>query len=453
MISSKAKPLLLLFLGAALFAALAAALVFGGVMRPHYQRTYSLSDFGPPQFDYHFVNYGDLPGWLQDDLTLALSAFLLSCDIFDEKNGQAPANPFENLGAGVGRGGLSGLVADWREPCKAARAINGQNHADPSAWRSAVRSYFEFYFQPALIRQRREPLPDGPARRSASVVEMDALFTGYFEPAYAASRNPTSMRSSPIYPRPDDLVEVDLGAFREDLSDERIAGRVEEGRLVPYPDRKAINNGALAGIVEPLAWLAPDDLFFLQIQGSGRLFLGADDIMRVGYAAQNGHPYTAIGRVMVERGLMPLEEISMQSIRSWLEKADTAAAQALREENASYVFFRDLGRPPPGLGPPGAQDVPLTPGRSLAVDRRFHALGALVWVDIEPLAEAGPDRLQRLMVAQDIGGAIKGPLRGDVFWGAGDRAGEIAGKMNARGRFYVLTPKSVAARLSGEGAR
>ncbi len=456
MTPTKPKLLILLFAGAVFLAVLAAALVFGGVLRPHYQRVFSASDYGPPLFDYRPVGFADLPGWRQDDLAPAFSAFLRSCDKLDELDDEAPANAQENLGveaAVQAVSGLGGRIADWREPCAQARAINGPFHTTPVAARGAIRSFFEFYFRPMQILTRRDPLPEGRARRSPPAYETEAVFTGYFEPAYRASRNWAAQFHSPLYPRPDNLVEVDLGLFRDEFKGERIAGRLEQDRLVPYWDRRAINEGALADSVEPLAWMSADDLFFLQIQGSGQLLFGPDDAVRMGYAAQNGQPYTAIGRVMVERGLMQLEDVTMQSIRHWLDNAGADRARELREQNASYVFFRELGKPVDGLGPPGAQSVALTPERSLAVDRRFHALGAPVWVDIEPVAGVDEKRIQKLMIAQDTGGAIKGPLRGDVFWGAGSYAADIAGKMNARGNVYVLTPKSIAARLGHEEAR
>lgn len=358
----------------------------------------------------------------------------------------SPANPLENLGLADAALSLGGQVKDWLRPCTEALALTASSYSDPGVRRGAFRSFFEFHFQPVEIFTIRPPLPDGRARRAPPRIEREGTFTGYYEPVYAASRSATETHNAPLLPRPDDLVEVDLGLFRETLRGERIAGRVEDGRLKPFADRSEIETGEYDPPA-PLAWLDPNDLFFLQIQGSGRLDFGDGDILRVGYAAQNGHAYTAIGRVMVERGIMPLDAVSMQSIRDWLDAASDSEAQALREENASYVFFRPLDTVSPELGPLGAQGVPLTPGRSLAVDRRYHAMGAPVWVDIEPVDGAGNAPIRRLMIAQDTGGAIRGPVRGDFFWGAGDQAGEIAGVMNARGRMTVLLPRRLAERL------
>lgn len=432
--------------GAIVIAALAAALVFSGVVPPYYEREFSDDGFGPPALGYRLVGYDDLVGWRQDDPEPALSAFVISCARLAARDPQDPANPLENLGLGDPAITLGGVVDDWRQPCLEARTLTSTSYSDPAVRRGAFRSFFEFHFQPVEIFTLRAPLADGPARRAAPRKEVLGTFTGYFEPVYAASRTRTETYSAPLLPRPDDLIEVDLGAFREDLRGERIAGRVESGRLRPYDDRREIERDAFEASV-PLAWLDPNDLFFLQIQGSGRLDFGEGEIMRVGYAGQNGHAYTAIGRVMVERAIMPLEDVSMQSIREWLDNAPAQEAEAMRAENASYVFFRELDETPPDLGPLGAQGAPLTPARSLAVDRRYHTLGAPVWVDIEPVAGAGGAPIRRLMIAQDTGGAIRGPVRGDFFWGAGTEAGEIAGAMNAKGRMTVLLPRGLAGRL------
>lgn len=444
-----------LILAASLFlAALAAVLVFGGRIPAFYTKKPDLSAYGPASPDYRIVSFRALPGWLQDDPGEALGAFLLSCERLTARDGDEPANQQENLGERLQGLSFGGKVSDWTGPCAAAAALDEKDFAGAASWRSAVRMFFETHFTPVEILDRRTPLPDGPARGRGPLVEREGLFTGYFEPSYPAARMPTAAYAAPVYRRPDDLIDVDLGAFRPELAGQRIAGRVEGGRLVPYPDHGAINDGALAGKVQPIAWMRPNDLFFLQIQGSGRLeFNDGGPPMRIGYAGQNGRPYTAIGRTMVDRNIMPLEAVSMQSIRAWLDDADEEAAKEMREQNASYVFFTELETPPPGLGPLGAQGVALTPERSLAVDRRYHTLGAPLYVAIEPVGANGQKPIRRLMIAQDTGGAIKGPVRGDVFWGAGDKAGVIAGEMKARGRLFALAPKSAADRLARGPAR
>ena len=432
--------------GAVLFALVAILLVISGITPPHYKRSFSPEDFGSERLGFQLVTYREIPGWRQDEMAPALEAFLRSCDVLEKRDANEPVNVFENAERGVPEF-FGGLGADWRPPCSEARSLVKLNHVDPGSRRGSIRGFFEYHFLPVQVFIRRDPLPGGPARNEQPSLTEEGLFTGYFEPVYDAARNQNAIADAvPVYPYPDDLVDVDLGAFRPDLKGDRIAGRLEGARLVPYPDRRAINEGALAD-VQPIGWMDPNDLFFLQIQGSGQLQFAQGGSRRISYAGQNGHPYTAIGKVMVDRGIMPLEQVTMQSIRTWLDNANPQAAQELREQNASYVFFTDLGAPTNDLGPPGAQGVALTPGRSLAVDRRYYPLGAPVWVDIEPIEGLGRERFQRLMIAQDTGGAIRGPVRGDVFWGAGAQASDIAGGMKTRGRFYLLLPRATVERL------
>lgn len=438
---------LLLFAAGILAAAVALIVVFGGLVPPYYARKFDLSAYGPPALDYRMAEFYELEGWKRDDPQAAFSAFLKSCAELEGRDRAAPANPHEFLGRRIGDVALSGEVGDWLPACRSAAELRSEFFADASALRGAVRTFFEAHFQPVEILERRAPPPDGPARRAPPHVANKGLFTGYFEPVYPASRAASAEYSAPVYARPADLIDVDLGAFRREWRGQRLAGRIDGQKLVPYPDRQAIVEGALIGVAAPIAWMDPNDLFFLQIQGSGRLRFEDGSAIRVGYAGQNGHPYTAVGRVLVERGIMPLEEVTMQAIRNWLAASPTAEAMELRAHNASYVFFEEREALDEDLGPLGAQGVPLTPGRSLAVDRRFHMLGAPIWVDIEPVEAVGPKPIRRLMIAQDTGGAIRGPIRGDVFWGSGDEAGAIAGVMRAQGRLYVLLPRPLAARL------
>ncbi|MEZ5893530.1 MAG: MltA domain-containing protein [Parvularculaceae bacterium] len=449
--TSKAGKRLRLFLaGAALIAGGAAALVFSGVWPVFYKREFSENDFAPQALDYALIAFDDIQGWRQDDPGPALEAFVRSCETFEKRGPDEPANPMENLGPAYEGRTFAGTVADWLRPCSEARALLVSAYSDPGVRRGALRAYFEFHFRPVRVFGRRDPKPDGRARNWPARIDRTGLFTGYYEPVYRASRMRTLQFSAPVLPRPDDLIEVDLGAFRPNLAGERIAGRVANGRLTPYPDRKEIE---AAGADAPLAFVDPNDLFFLQIQGSGRLVFAPRDEMRVGYDGQNGHPYTAIGRVLVARGIMPLETVTMQRIRQWLDAASPEEAKALRDENASYVFFRPLDQAlSPDLGPPGAQGAALTPGRSLAVDRRYTTLGAPVWIDVKPEPGAGGGPIRRLMIAQDTGGAIKGPVRGDVFWGSGPVAGDQAGAMRSRGAMIVLLPRRVADALAEPGA-
>jgi membrane-bound lytic murein transglycosylase A len=322
-----------------------------------------------------------------------------------------------------------GTGNDWKPFCAALAAL-------PPGDDAALRRLIESELQPVAV------IGDGKA---------DGLFTGYYEPLVRGSRQKKGIYTTPLYRQPPDLVQVDLGEFRDSLKGQRIAGRVRDGRLRPYEDRGQIDAGALNNRTLEIVWLDDaSDVFFLQVQGSGLVQLDNGQKLRVGFAAQNGHPYVAIGRVMIERGTLTREDVSMQAIRTWLRANPDAAPELLRQ-NPSYVFFRELPAPKDDLdGPPGAQGVPLVPGRSLAVDRSHFALGLPLWVAATRPADATNDAVpfQRLMVAQDTGGAIRGAVRGDVFWGAGAQAESIAGRMKNPGRTWLLLPKAVAAKLT-----
>jgi membrane-bound lytic murein transglycosylase A len=353
------------------------------------------------------ATFADLPGWREDAIAQALPALLRSC----RRLASLPE------GEPLGRDGFAGTAGDWRPACAAAARVPAGNHA-------AARTFFEAHFRPFA---------------AADGGERSGLFTGYYEALLQGSRKRSARYHVPLYGRPPELVTVDLGKFRADLHGKRIAGRVEGGVLIPLPDRAAIDKGALSRRGLELGWVdSPVDAFFLQIQGSGRVRLAEGGEIRVGYAGDNGRPYTAIGRELIRRGVYQPAEVSMQSIRGWLE-AHPGEADALMETDASYVFFQEVK----GEGPLGAEGVPLTPGRSLAVDRGHWPLGVPLWLDtMAPSPRDGdPDRpLRRLFIAQDTGGAIRGPIRGDVFWGAGPTPEAIAGKMKHPGRLWVLLP-------------
>lgn len=361
----------------------------------------------PPQGTATLVpgRFTDLAGWSEDQQDSALTALARSC----ARLLTLPADRL--LGPPV-----FGAAGIWAVPC---RALPKQTDA------AGARAFLEQYFLPVAIR-------DGDTA--------DGLFTGYYEPVLAGSRQPDKRHTTPLLAPPPDLVTVELGQFREAWRGERVAGRVIDGRLRPYESRAEIVAGRLGTRAVPIAWAAdPVDAFFLQIQGSGRVALAEGGELRLGYAAQNGHRYVPIGRVLVERGVLAPEAVSMQSIRAWLA-ANPGEAAAVMNANPSYVFFRIIDEP----GPLGSEGVALTPGRSLAVDRAHLPLGVPVWLDAEdPLDPAR--RLRRLLVAQDTGGAIRGVVRGDVFWGEGAEAEARAGQMRARGRYWVLLPRDLAA--------
>ncbi|MGE0726237.1 MAG: murein transglycosylase A [Alphaproteobacteria bacterium] len=360
----------------------------------------------PPALTLAPANHADLPGWTADDLSAALPALARSCARIAARPDAQP----------VGPDGLAGTAADWKPACAAAAAV-------PAGDRAAARAVLERHFRPW---------------RAGNNGKVEGLFTGYYEPLLEGSRGRGERYATPLLKRPPDLVEVDLGSFRDGLKGQRIAGRVEGGRLRPYPSRAEIEDGALAGRGLELFWVTdPIDAFVLQIQGSGRIRLPDGATVRVGYAGQNGHAYVAIGRLLIDRGEMAREAVTMPAIREWLA-ARPEAGRALMRENPSYVFFRELQ----GEGPLGAEGTALTAGRSLAVDPKFLGYGIPLWLDVEdPLDPAL--RVRRLMVAQDTGGAIRGPVRGDVFWGFGPEAAERAGRMKSRGGYWLLLPAGV----------
>lgn len=352
------------------------------------------------------TRFSALPGWQTDDLAAALPAFRKSCAAFEKLADSAALGP----------PALHSSAADWRKPCAAAANLSLSGGAADDA----ARQFFESYF-----------IPYAAANNTIS----EGLFTGYYEPQLNGARQPGGAYVTPILARPADLVMVDLGRFRPAWRGERIAGRVINGNLTPYDTRAAIEHDALARNRVALAWVDdPVDAYFLEVQGSGRIRLADGSVMRLGYDGQNGHAYVAIGRLLVERGEMSLDDVTQAAIRAWI-KSHPREGAALMDENPSYVFFKEQKAD----GPIGAEGVVLTPGRSLAVDRAFIPLGVPLFLDIADKT----GRLQRLMVAQDTGGAIRGPVRGDVFWGFGPAAEEKAGSMRDKGVYYLLLPKTV----------
>ncbi|WP_085784389.1 murein transglycosylase A [Candidatus Nucleicultrix amoebiphila] len=266
----------------------------------------------------------------------------------------------------------------------------------------------------------------------------EALLTGYYEPIYEGSLRQEGPYTTPLYRRPEELVVVeDMGVFSDDLKGRRIAGRVEQGTLKPYFTRAEIHQGALKNRGLEIAWLKdPKDAYFLAVQGSGVIKLPDGGEMRVSYHGTNGYPYTSVGKELVRRREIAQEEISMQTVRSWLD-ANIQKREELFTLNKSYVFFKKLE----GRGPVGALGQPLTTLRSLAVDPRYIPLGVPLWIEGKSRNGKTPD-LTRLMLAHDTGGAIKGPLRGDVFCGTGASAGELAGPMQLDSCFYIFLPKA-----------
>jgi membrane-bound lytic murein transglycosylase A len=261
-----------------------------------------------------------------------------------------------------------------------------------------------------------------------------AFATGYYEPEILASRTRGNGFETPIYKRPPELIEVDLGTFASDLKGRKIRGQVKGTSFVQYADRTAIEEGALTNRNLEIAYAKdPVEFFFLQIQGSGRLRLPDGSAIRIGYDNQNGHPYTGIGKLMKERGLVT--DASMQGLGRYL-RANPEEGRKIMRENKSFVFFREEPR-----GPLGAMGYQVIAESSVAADPKFIPLGAPVWLSMDRAEPNG------LWIAQDTGGAIRGANRVDTFWGAGDRAVGIAGGMAARGSALLFLPKASVARL------
>ena len=339
------------------------------------------------------VDWATVPGWVEDDPRPALDAFRASCKVVQNR-------------------------AQWQTACAAAAEFAAADGA-------AARNFFEAQFLPFRVQQA-----DGSS---------SGLITGYYVPDLKGSRTRSERYRWPLYGVPDDLLVIDLRSVYPELGDYRLRGRLEGRRVVPYYSRAEIDAGKLPEGNE-LFWVEdPVELFFLQIQGSGRIELEDGTQVMVNYADQNGYPYRSIGKLLLDRGAMTRDQMSMQNIQAWARQNPDQVG-ALLAENPSYVFFREL---PAGVTRPfGALGVQLTAERSLAVDPHSIPLGAPVF--LSTTWPGGDIPLNRLLVAQDTGGAIKGRVRADFYWGIGDEAGALAGRMKQPGRLWVLLPRPAA---------
>lgn len=348
------------------------------------------------------VAFTDLPGWAEDRHAEILPALRTSCAAIARLPPDRP---------------LGGTEATQATAAALGPACTELATLPPTD--AAARAFLERRFRPVALGE--------------------GTLTGYFEPELRGSTRRSARFATPLHARPPELVEADLGTFIPDLRGRRVAGLVRDGRLHPFPDRAAIAGGALAGRRLELVWVDdPADAFFLHIQGSGRVVLDGGGVLRLGYAGWNGHPYTAVGRFLVEQGVLTRETVSMQAIRAWMAEAGPDQAAALMARNPSYIFFRRLDLPAEA-GPIGTQGSPLTPMRSIAVDRTQVPLGLPVWIaGRDPLADAP---LRRLTIAQDTGGAIRGPARADLFTGWGPEAADRAGRMRDPAALFLLVPR------------
>jgi membrane-bound lytic murein transglycosylase A len=337
------------------------------------------------------LSFAELPGWSEDDHAAAFGALLKSCR-------KTP-------------------IPD--ETCAAALALGD------GISREAARSFFEANYTPHRLSGR----------------DTSGFVTGYYEPEVLGSRERGGAFQVPVYARPGDLVTSIAETERARFNDRSTGFRDTPQGQVPYYTREEIVAGALAGRGLELLYLDdPVELFYMQVQGSGRVRLPDGSVLRLTYAGKNGYPYTSIGKLLIERGEIAPDAMSMAAVKAWLH-ADPERGRALMAENCSYVFFRVLDASEGSGGPLGADAVPLTPGRSLALDAAYHRLGLPVFVTVPDLADEAGKPFQRLMIAQDVGSAIRGPERGDIFWGSGTAAGALAGGTRHAASFIVLLPK------------
>ncbi len=339
------------------------------------------------------IKFSELPGWDEDQHAEAFTALGKSCIRLAKK-------------------------PDWQTICKQADGLGEPGNED-------AKQFFETHFMPHTLRGERG--------------KTSGMITGYYEPLLHGAMQADERYRYPLYKSPEDMLIIDLASIYPALKGKRVRGRVIGNKVVPYYSREQIDGDEMPLSGQELLWVDDrDQLFFLQIQGSGRVQLPDGKVIGAGYANQNGHAYISIGKKLIEMGEIERENVSLFSIKAWL-KSNPQRAQALLNENPSYVFF--VLRDKPEDGPTGSLNVPLTPERSLAIDPKFVQLGVPIWLNTSYPGE-GQLPLQKLVMAQDTGGAIKGQLRADLFWGTGERAEIMAGNMKQSGEMFILLPKN-----------
>ena len=355
------------------------------------------------------LSFDDLPGWAEDDHAAAFDAFLKSAQVTKDK-------PHKTRSLGVNGEALA-EIGEWLQTL------------DEGVLGGEARHFFEDHFVPRLIKPS-----ENPAAGERGFV------TGYYEPEVLGSRIKSDRFKAPLLRRPYDLVRVaDLA--EEDVPADwdpeiRFARQLADG-IAPYHDRGAISSGVIDDQELDIVYLEdPVDAFFIHIQGSARIRLHEGGVMRVSYAAKSGHDYTAIGRVLIKRGEIAREEMSMEAIRKWLGDHPDSQDEVMWQ-NRSYIFFDEISNLDPNDGPIGAANVPLSTNRSMAVDRLIHTFGSPIFLNAD--LDQG---FQQLMIAQDTGSAIVGPARGDIYFGSGMVAEKIAGAVQHAADFYLLWPKN-----------
>jgi peptidoglycan lytic transglycosylase A len=337
------------------------------------------------------VEFAEIAGWAGDEHEIAFAALLKSC--------RKSANP--------------------TPACAAALALGDNVN------RQMARSFFEAHYSPHEVEG----------------YSSSGFVTGYYEPEVRGSRERTGAFQVPVYRRPDDLVPLVPDTYRARFNEQLTAMRRNGNEFVPYYTREEIEAGALEGQDLELLYLDdPVELFFMQVQGSGLVRLSDGTVTRLSYAGKNGYPYTSIGKLLVERDEIALDAATMETLKAWL-RADPERGRRLMHENRSFIFFRELWAHEMETGPIGAEGVALTPGRSLAVDASYHALGTPIFVAAPGLSDEKSHPFQRLMIAQDVGSAISGAERGDIFFGSGEAAGALAGAAHQDAKFFILLPR------------
>ncbi|MCD6039671.1 MAG: rane-bound lytic murein transglycosylase [Gammaproteobacteria bacterium] len=368
--------------------------------------------FFSPYFSLSKTTFSRLPSWDQDDQRQAVLAFQKSCSDILQRD---PQLAFSSLAQAKKN-------QDWQRICRAAMRLSHPN-------KKTAQQFFEFWFEPYTIKDR---------------FNAQGLFTGYYLPLLHGSLKKNKKYTAPIYGLPTDLIKVNLELFHPEWVNKTLIGQLKNNSLVPYPDRAAINNGALGKNAPILVWIDnAADVFFAQIQGSALVQLPHHPPLLIGYAGTNGRAYTAVGKILIENKAISKKNMSMQAIRDWLTHHPKQMNDFLNQD-ASYVFFTLLKT----KAPLGTEQIPLTPQRSLAVDKHYLPLGAPLWLETKvPEEERKKEKwtaYRRLLIAQDTGGAIKGIVRGDIYWGAGKKAAFSAGHMKQTGRYWILLPKSPA---------
>lgn len=358
---------------------------------------------------YEPLAWSDVAGWADDDHLAAYRTFRTSCRPIAAQHG--PPSDSKALGVSL------------RDACRVAKGLEIGDG-------TKARAFFEEHFRPLRISR---------------LGEGEGFVTGYYEPILEGSRTQSDIYSVPVYRRPSNLFVRGANQSSSGLPNKgQVFRKIGRRKLVPYYDRAEIEDGAIAGRGLEICWLKdPTDLLFAQIQGSARIRLEDGSTLRINYDAHNGYPYTAVGRILIDRGIIPKEQMSMQKIREWMEQ-NPDGAKELRRQNRSYVFFREVQLSDNDEAV-GAQGVPLTPGRSIAVDKSLHVYGTPFFIEGElPIdSEHSKTPFRRLMIAQDTGSAIVGPARADLYFGAGADAGKVSGRLRHNIRFVMLVPKSL----------